>query len=140
MFRVANAGLGLFVLRVVLGIVFLMHGLGKLVGPPFVGTGMDATIAFFSQLGIPAPGAAAWFVGILETVGGLALILGAAVHIFALLLAIDMLVAILKVHLPQGYAGPMGYEFPLVLLAGLVCLMLSGPGIMAVHLRGRVDV
>lgn len=135
MFRSANAGLGLLILRVVIGIVFVMHGMGKLVGPPFAGGGMDGTIGFFTNVGIPAPAIAAWLVALLETLGGLALILGAAVPIVALLLAIDMAVAILKVQLGKGFSP--GYEFELTLLAGLMCLFFAGPGIMSVQVRPR---
>jgi putative oxidoreductase len=128
MFRSTNAGLGLLILRVVIGLVFLLHGIAKL-------THMDGTIAFFTQVGIPMPHVAAWVVGLVETAGGAALILGVAVPVVALLLAIDMAVAILKVVLRKGFVG--GYEFELSLLAALVCLMLSGPGIMAVQLRAK---
>jgi hypothetical protein len=48
-----------------------------------------------------------------------------------------MVVAILKVVLRKGFIG--GYELELSLLAALVCLMLAGPGIMAVQLRPRQD-
>lgn len=130
MFKSTNAGLGLLILRVVIGLVFFMHGFAKL-------THMDGTIAFFTQVGIPVPTVAAWFVGILETAGGAALILGVAVPAVALLLGIDMVVAILKVVLRKGFIG--GYELELSLLAALVCLMLAGPGIMAVQLRPRQD-
>jgi putative oxidoreductase len=135
MFRGANAGLGLLILRVVLGIVFLMHGLGKLVGPPFAGGGIDGTIAFFTQIGIPMPNLAAWGVGLAETLGGAALILGAAAPIAALVLAVDMAVAILKVTLAKGFMG--GYEFELTLLAGLLCVFFAGPGILSVRVQPR---
>ena len=135
MFRSANAGLGLFLLRVVVGIVFFMHGMGKLVGPPFAGGGMDGTIGFFTQIGIPMPTIAAWGVGLAETLGGAALIFGAAVPIAALVLAIDMAVAILKVTLSKGFMG--GYEFELTLLAGLLCLFFAGPGILSVRVQQR---
>ena len=135
MFRSGNAGLGLLILRVVIGIVFVMHGMGKLVGPPFAGGGMDATIGFFTNIGIPAPTIAAWAVALLEAFGGVALILGAAVPIVALLLAIDMAVAILKVQLGKGFSP--GYEFELTLLAGLMCLFFAGAGIMSVQVRAK---
>jgi len=137
MFRGANAGLGLFILRVVVGVVFVMHGLGKLIGAPFVGGGMDGTIAFFTQVGIPMPNIAAWGVALVESLGGLALILGAGLPIVPLLLAIDIAVAILvlKFRLGKGFGG--GYEFELTLLAGTLCLMMAGPGILALQIRPR---
>jgi putative oxidoreductase len=135
MFRTTNAGLGLFILRVVIGLIFLWHGLGKLIGPPFLGGGIDATAGFFGQIGIPMPVIAAWAIALLETVGGLALILGVAVPLFGLLLAINMAVAILKVTIKKGLIP--GSELELMLLAGCVCLALAGPGIMAVQIRPR---
>lgn len=137
MFRSANAGLGLFILRVVVGFVFLWHGLGKLVGPPFAGGGMDGTIAFFTQLGIPVPHIAAWGVGLAETLGGVALILGAGVPLAALALAVDMAVAILMLRfkLGKGFAG--GFELETTLLAGLLCVFFAGPGILSVRVQAK---
>jgi putative oxidoreductase len=137
MFRGANAGLGLLILRVVIGLVFVMHGLGKLVGAPFAGAGMDGTIGFFTQLGIPMPNLAAWGVALAETVGGFALILGIAAPLAALVLAVDMAVAILmlKFKLSKGFAG--GYEFESTLLAGLLCVFFAGPGILSVRLQQK---
>ena len=137
MFRSANAGTGLFILRVVLGIIFFLHGMGKLVGPPFAGGGMDGTIGFFTQLGIPMPTVAAWGVGLAETIGGLALILGAATSLAALVLAVDMAVAVLllKFKLGKGFAG--GFEFETLLLAGLLCIFFAGPGILSVRLQPK---
>jgi putative oxidoreductase len=137
MFRSTNAGLGLFILRVVVGLIFLWHGLGKLIGPPFAGMGIDGTAGFFGSIGIPMPTMATWFVAILETAGGLALILGAALPIVGLLLAIDMAVAILKVTIKKGLFP--GSDLELTLLAACVCLMLAGPGIMAVQIRARAQ-
>lgn len=144
MLRGGNAGLGLFVLRVVTGLIFLNHGLGKLIGPPFAGPGMDGAIGFFGSLGLPAPVAAAWGVALLETLGGLALILGVAVPIFGLLFAIEMAVAAVKVHIPAGFEvyhfgdpTARGYEYVLTLAAVCVALALGGPGIMAVQIRPR---
>jgi putative oxidoreductase len=80
---------------------------------------------------------AAWGVALVETLGGLALILGIVVPLAALLLAIDMAVAILKVRLAGGFAAPNGFEYELTLLAALMCLFFAGPGIVAVQIRPR---
>lgn len=137
MFKSANAGLGLFILRLVVGFVFAMHGLGKLVGPPFVGGGMDGTISFFTQLGIPAPDIAAWGVGLAETLGGVALILGAAVPIAALVLSVDIGVAILLLLTRAGKPMLGGVELELALLAGSLCLFFAGPGILSVRVQNK---
>lgn len=142
--RSNNPGTGLFVLRVVLGIIFLNHGLGKFIGPPFVGHGIDAFAGYLATLGFPSATALAWLVACLETLGGAALILGAGVSIAALLLAVEMVIAVWKVHLVHGFdvfrygdATARGYEYNLALLGGLVALVLGGPGILAVQLRPK---
>jgi putative oxidoreductase len=119
--------LGLTVLRVVTGIVFFMHGWTKV----FV-WGFEGTTAGFAQMGIPLAGIAGPMVGLLELLGGLALIIGLGTRWISVPLAITMVVAILKVHLGAGFFAPNGYEFPLMLLAGTVGLTLSGGGALAV--------
>lgn len=123
----SNRSFGLTVLRIVVGIVFLMHGQQKVFHFGFHGVS-----GMLGSLGIPLPAAAAAVLMTVEFVGGITLILGLATRVTAVLLAIDMLVAILKVHLPHGFFSPMGFEFPLVLLSALICLALMGPGAASV--------
>ena len=137
MFKSANAGLGLFILRLVVGFIFFWHGMGKLVGPPFAGGGMDGTIGFFTNLGIPLASVAAWGVAIAEAFGGLALMLGVAVPLVALILAIDMAVAILLLMVKMNKSLLGGVELEMLLLAGSLCLFFAGPGIMSVRVRHR---
>ncbi len=122
--------LGFAVLRVVLGIVFLVHGAQKVFvfGHPGV-TGM------LTKFGIPAPGVASIVVMAVEFLGGLALILGLFTRLAAALLAIDMLVALLVVHLKNGFFVPMGVEFVLTLLGGLLALVLAGSGALSLDNR-----
>ena len=71
-----------------------------------------------------------------QLLGGIALIVGIGTRIVALLLAIVMLVAILTVHLANGfYASDGGIEFSLTLLAGNLLLLLAGPGSMSLDAR-----
>lgn len=116
-------GWGTTVLRVVVGIVFLMHGGQKL----FV-LGFGAVAGFLEQLGIPAPMLAAVVVTAVEFLGGVALLLGLFARWAAIPLAINMLVAILTVHLRAGFFLPDGYEFALTLLAANLALALLGSG------------
>jgi len=128
-----NPELGLTILRVVLGVIFVAHGVPKLTG------GMEDTAAYFGSLGIPAPLVAAWFVALLETLGGLTLLLGFLVTPASLLLALHMLTGIVLVHAPNGFyvvgAGQGGVEFNLLLIASLLALMFCGPGLAAIDNR-----
>lgn len=110
-------------LRIVFGIIFILHGAMKFAQ-------MSGTIHFFGGIGIPFPMVAGPVIGLLEIVGGIALILGIGSRIFALLLAIDMIVAILTAKLHAGFMG--GWEFELAIAAGLVTLFLSGPGALSI--------
>ena len=122
---VRTQGAGLAILRVVVGIVFFVHGFQKLF---FVGFGGVA--GMMEGLGVPAPGLFAVILTLVELLGGLALILGLFTRLAAIPLAVDMLVATLMVHLPNGFSvlPNGGYEFTLVLLAASVALAVAGPG------------
>src|SRR6266480_6829242 len=117
---------GLTILRVVVGLVFLMHGYEKLFKMGFHGVA-----GMFGHMGIPLPAVSAVIVTLVEFVGGILLITGLATRVAAGLNAIDMTVAILVVHLKNGFSGPMGYEHPLTLLGACICLVLAGGGALS---------
>jgi putative oxidoreductase len=118
---------GIALLRIVVGIVFVMHGQQKLFE-----MGVGGVSGFLASLGVPAPQLAAVVVSLLETVGGVALILGALTRLFGLLLTGDMLVALLLVHRPNGFfAGDGGVELVLLLGTAALALALTGPGALA---------
>ena len=117
----------LAVLRVVLGVTFILHGGQKL----FV-YGLDGVAGSFGQMGIPAAGFFGPLVTFVELFGGIALVLGALTRVAALGLGITMVVAILTAHLKQGFFNPGGIEFPLALLASSVALVLTGAGAYSV--------
>jgi putative oxidoreductase len=116
-------GWAIAIMRVVVGIVFLMHGGQKL----FV-WGFRGFAAFMGGVGIPAPMLAAVVVTLVECVGGLGLVLGLFTRWLAIPLAIDMLVAIFAVHLRGGFFLPNGYEFALTFLAANATLACLGSG------------
>ncbi|MGH7561046.1 MAG: DoxX family protein [Gemmatimonadales bacterium] len=114
---------GLFPLRIVVGTVFLMHGGQKL----FV-FGISGTTNAMENMGIPLPAVSAVVVSLVEFLGGAAVLTGFATRWAGLLLAIDMLVAILAVRLPGGFFAPGGVEFEFTLLGAALTLMFVGPG------------
>jgi putative oxidoreductase len=113
--------LGLLVLRVSLGIIFFSHGYPKLAHS---GAAMQG---FFVQHGLP--GYFVYVAGVLEVFGGILLVLGLFTRGAALLLAIEMGVAIWKVHSANGIYVVHDYEFPLAVLAGSFALATVGAGL-----------
>lgn len=133
----ASASLGLLVLRVVVGLIFAAHGAQKI----FEYT-LPGTIGSFADMGVPLPEIAAPVVACIELIGGVLLALGLFVRPVGILLAIDMLVAIILVHLPAGlWVGEGGYEFVAVLGVAALALAFTGAGRFSLDgafLRGRV--
>src|SRR5258706_15116646 len=100
--------LGLLVLRIVLGVIFMYHGYPKLFSDPARGVQMFAKMGF--------PGYLAYLAGVLELFGGGVLIVGLFTRGAALLLAIEMGVAVARVHIPaSGIYDLSKYELPLLL-------------------------
>jgi len=111
---------GLLLLRLALGLIFFTHGYPKLA---HAGAGMQS---FFVEHGLP--GYFVYIAGVLEVFGGMLLVLGLFTRGAALLLAIEMGVAIWKVHSTGGYLAVHNYEFPLAVLAGSFALATVGAG------------
>jgi len=127
----------LTLMRLVLGIVFFLHGSQKLLGW-FGGFGFSGTMHFFTgMLHIPAPFAVLAICD--EFLGGLGLIVGLLARIAAFGIATNMVVAVLMVHLANGpfmnWFGNQkgeGYEYHLLALALTIAIMIRGAGAFSV--------
>ncbi|WP_372516723.1 MULTISPECIES: DoxX family protein [Paenibacillus] len=121
-------GLGLLIVRLVIGLLFVGHGAQKLFGW-FGGYGPKGTGGWMESIGIKPGVAMAVMAGLMELIGGLLFAAGLFTPVAAVLIALTMLVAIFKVHGPNGiWATSNGYEYPLVLLAVAVGVALTGAG------------
>jgi putative oxidoreductase len=127
----------LAICRLVLGLVFFMHGAQFTLGW-FGGYGFTGTMHFFTtQVGIPAFFAALSILA--QFLGGLGLIVGLLGRIAALGLAITMLVAVIKIHLAFGFfmnwfgtQKGEGYEYHLLVLALCLLIMVKGSGAFSI--------
>lgn len=119
------------VLRIVIGGLFVWHGIDKF------SAGIGMVEGMFDMWGVPLPGVTAPLVAIIEIVAGLALVLGLMTRPMAGLLAIVMVGAIVFVKADAGLI-PMdaaGAEVDLAYLAGLIALMAFGPGPFSLDAR-----
>jgi putative oxidoreductase len=134
--RTTSTSIGLTVLRVVLGVVFIAHGAQKF------GQGIPGVTQGFAGMGVPFAEVAAPLVAGLELIGGALLVLGVATRVVAVLLAVDMVVAGALAHLASGFfSQDGGFEYVLVLAAGSLAIALTGAGRYSVdavvHRRAR---
>ncbi|MGW2154313.1 DoxX family protein [Nonomuraea sp. NPDC001699] len=119
--------IALLLARIAVGVIFLVHGYQK-----FADMGIAGTTKFFESAGIPLAGLAAPAVAVLEVVGGIALILGAALPVAGTLLALNMIGAVVFVHGANGFgAGDGGYEFVLALAAASLAVGFTGGGALS---------
>jgi len=127
----------LTLMRLILGVVFFLHGSQKLLGW-FGGFGFSGTMNFFtSMLHIPAPFAVVAICA--EFFGGIGLILGLLARVAAFGIAVNMVVAVLMVHFANGpfmnwYGNQKGegYEFHLLALALAIPIIIRGAGAFSV--------
>ena len=104
-------------LRLSIGLIFILHGWGK-INPGFLN--------FMGSLGLPAE--MQFLIVAAEVGGGILLIFGVFSRIGATVISIVMLGAIFLVKGAQSLTGDGGVEFDLVLLAGVLIIMVAGPG------------
>ena len=121
------AGLTSLAVRMILGIIMVAHGAQKLqMGPANFGQGL-------AGMGVPLPVLTGYVVTFVELIGGILLVIGLLSRLAALLLMVNLTVAILLVNVGIGFLTPpgaasSGVELPLALIAGLLVILLAGPG------------
>jgi putative oxidoreductase len=114
--------------RGIVGGLFVGHGMQKLAGW-FGGPGLEGTEGMMRSLEMHPPRRNAVAAGVTETAGGVMLVAGLATPVACAGLIGTMITAIRKVHWPSGpWASAGGYEYNLVLIAGLLALAEEGPG------------
>ncbi|MBG9447400.1 oxidoreductase [Cytobacillus firmus] len=120
--------LGLLIIRLVIGVLFIGHGAQKMFGW-FGGHGLKGTGGWFDSIGMKPGVMMALFAGLAELIGGILFALGFLTPLAALMIAGTMIMAIVKVHGPNGlWATSNGYEYNLTLLSVAIGIALIGPG------------
>ena len=119
-------------IRVTAGLMLMPHGYMKL----FAGQ-LTGTTAFFAKTGLEPAYALALYIACLEFFGGLMLAFGLFTRAVAVLVAGFMAVAVVQVHMPNGFFWiAKGYEYPL--FWGLVCIALAIRGGGPLSLDARI--
>lgn len=117
--------------RVFLAILFILAGWGKL-------TGLEGTAQYFGAIGLPMPSVTAVLVGLIEFVGGLAILIGFQTRIAAVVVALFTIGATLVAHMDfaEGMNALMAQK-NLAIAGGLLLLAVTGAGAYSVDRRGR---
>jgi putative oxidoreductase len=124
------------VLRLVMGVGFMVHGWAK------ISRGTAGFGKLLAWIGVPFPQASAAVTSYIELIGGIVLVLGLWTRFTVIPLAITMIVALFTINIHYGFSsiktigltpegplfGPPGYEINLLYIAGLFTLLLLGPG------------
>lgn len=120
--------LGLLIIRLVVGLSFIGHGAQKLFGW-FGGYGPKGTGDWMESIGMKPGLLMAVIAGLSELIGGFLFAAGLFTPIGAVLIVMTMLVAIIKVHGPNGYwITANGYEYNLMLISVAIGITLIGAG------------
>lgn len=142
-----SAPRSVFLIRFVVGVVFLSEGIQKFLYAAENGVGR------FEKIGIPSPGVVAPFVGVVEIVCGALILVGLLTRLAAIPLIIDMLVAILSTKIPvllgHGFWGFSLRTLPyygvwgmlheartdLAMLCGSIFLLIVGAGLWSIDAK-----
>jgi len=119
---------GTLVLRLGIGIMFMAHGLQKAFGL-FGGPGIKGFAGMLSGLGFTPPIFWSYVAGYTELLGGFFLLIGLQSRLVAAVLLIFIVIAAIKVHIIKGFfLSNGGFEYPFVIAAACLALVLLGPG------------
>jgi len=119
----------LFMLRIVLGVIMIAHGYGKIFG------GLSHHVELVRSVGLP--GWLAYVSAVAEFFGGIAVLVGLFTRLAAFAITIDLGVAVWKINWKDGLLGDHGYQLPLALAAIAFALIFFDAGPIALdHVRG----
>jgi putative oxidoreductase len=129
---ITDDDIGVFVARMALGIVFIPHGLQKLLGL-FGGAGFSGTIAWFGSVEVPA--VLAFFIIIAESLGSIALFFGFIGRFMALGLGMVMTGAVFLAHIHNGFfmiwfgtQKGEGFEYHILAIGLALLILIKGSG------------
>jgi putative oxidoreductase len=125
----SNNSLTILLGRILLAVIFLLSGFGKL-------TAIAGTAGYFGSLGLPLPTVTAIVVGLIELLGGLAILVGFQTRIAAWVLAIFTVATGLVAH--TGWADQMqmiSFMKNLAIAGGFLVLASSGAGALSVDAK-----
>ena len=132
--------LGMLLLRLVVGLLFVGHGAQKVFGW-FGGKGMQSQQAMMERLGVQPARLWAWVGALGELLGGLGLVAGLLTPLAATGIIGAMVVAIVKVHWPKGLWNTKGgIEFPLTMATVAFVVGLVGPGVYSLDSALRLTL
>lgn len=122
-------GIATLVARVFLSILFILAGFSKL-------TAISGTAGYFAGLGLPAPTITAVVIGLIEFVGGLAILVGFQTRIAAAIVALFTIGATLVAHMnfAEGMNALMAQK-NLAIAGGLILLTLQGAGSISIDAK-----
>ncbi len=120
-FQATQAGWAIALLRILLGVIFIKEGSGKLLGW-FGGGGFAAAVAYFTEMGIPLPAFSTFLVSSVEFLGGLCFLSGFLTRIAAIPIMVTTSIAILTAHLGGGW------QYPVLIIASSLVLFKEGAG------------
>jgi len=126
---VTNAPVVVLAGRVLLSILFIIAGFGKL-------TSLAGTAGFFGSIGLPLPMVTAIVAGLVELLGGLAVLFGFKTRIAAIVLAVFTLAATAAAHLDFSQAGnALMLQKNLAITGGFLLLAVLGAGRLSIDSR-----